>query len=180
MILTGLKIKQEVEKKNIIIEPFNDDQINPNSYDYRIGSTLKVYKSKILDTRKKNETESIEIPETGFVLKSDKVYLGHTIEVFGSDKYVPLLQGKSSTGRVGLFMHISVNVVDIGYIGQYTLMMHAVQPVKIYPGMRLGQVTFWKTLGEIKLYDGKYQNGVGPQSSQIYKDFLLSDKNKQK
>lgn len=171
MILTGPKIESEVKKGNIIITPFNRDQINPNSYDFRIGSKLIVYKDKILDARNNNSTVEIDIPLEGYVLQPDKLYLGHTIETVGSNKFVPIVRGKSSTGRVGLFIHITADLIDIGYVGQYTLMMHAVQPVRIYPNMRIGQVTFWKTLGDIVLYDGKYQKGNGPQSSQVYKDF---------
>lgn len=171
MILTGPKIKEEVEKGTIIIKPFNENQINPNSYDFRIGSTLIVYKNKILDTKKENPIRTVKIPESGIVLYPGRLYLGHTIETVGSKYFVPVIRGKSSTGRVGLFVHITADLIDIGYIGQFTLMMHAVQPVKIYPNMRIGQVTFWKTLGKIVLYHGKYQGGNGPQPSQVFKDF---------
>lgn len=171
MILTGPKIKQEVANGNIIISPFNEKQLNPNSYDFRIGNKLLVYKNKVLDTRHQNETEEIEIPEEGYVLQPDILYLGHTVEKVGSNMYVPVVRGKSSTGRVGLFVHITADLIDIGYIGQYTLMLHGVQPVRIYPNMRIGQVTFWKVLGDVVLYDGKYQDGSGPQASEVYKDF---------
>ena len=171
MILTGPKIEAEVKNGNIMISPFNHGQINPNSYDFRIGSKLLVYKDEILDTLNDNETIEVDIPSGGYVLQPDKLYLGHTIEVVGSNKFVPIVRGKFSTGRVGLFIHITADLIDIGYIGQYTLMLHAVQPVRIYPNMRIGQVTFWKTLGEIVLYDGKYQKGNGPQSSQVFRDF---------
>lgn len=171
MILTGPKIKQEVENRNIVISPFNNEQLNPNSYDFRIGNKILVYKNRVLDTRKPNETEEITIPEDGYVLQPDQLYLGHTIEKVGSKVYVPIVRGKSSTGRVGLFVHITADLIDIGYIGQYTLMMHAVQPVRIYPNMRIGQVTFWKVMGDIVLYDGKYQDGNGPQASEVYRDF---------
>jgi dCTP deaminase len=173
MILTGPKIREEVKNDNIVIEPFHDDQVNPNSYDFRIGNKILVYKNEILDTRENNPTEEITIPESGHVLQPNKLYLGHSKEIVGSEKFIPIVRGKSSTGRVGLFIHITADLIDIGYIGQYTLMMHAVQPVRIYPNMRIGQVTFWKTLGEIVLYEGKYQKGNGPQSSQVFKDFEI-------
>lgn len=171
MILTGPKIELEVKAGNITIVPFDHTQVTPNSYDFRIGSKLLVYKNKILDTHNDNETVEIDIPKEGYVLQPDKVYLGHTIEKIGSNKFVPILRGRSSTGRAGLFIHITADLIDIGYVGQYTLMLHAVQPVRIYPNMRIGQVTFWKVMGEIILYDGKYQDGNGPQASQVFKDF---------
>ncbi len=117
MILTGSKIKSEVKKGTIVIEPFDGKQINPNSYDFRIGSTLVVYRNKILDSKKDNPTIVIKIPKSGVILYPEKLYLGHTIEKIGSNHYVPVVRGKSSTGRVGLFVHITADLIDIGYIG---------------------------------------------------------------
>lgn len=171
MILTGPKIQQEVLKGNIFIDPFSDEQINPNSYDFRLGEYVKVYKNHTLDSSKENITEAIKIPKEGLELTPDKLYLGFTLETIGSDQYVPIIRGKSSTGRIGLFVHITADLIDIGSKGQITLMMHAIQPLKIYPGMRIGQVTFWKVLGNIVLYQGKYQSSVGPMASQTFKDF---------
>jgi dCTP deaminase len=171
MILTGPKIKQEHAKGTITIAPFDEKYINPNSYDFRLGDTLVVYKNKVLDSKAPNETETITIPEEGIVLQPDKLYLGHTIETVGSDHYVPILRGKSSTGRMGLFVHITADLIDIGFKGRFTLMMHAVQPLRVYPGMRIGQVTFWQTVGEVDLYTGKYQGSSSPMASQVYKDF---------
>lgn len=171
MILTGPKIKEEAAKGNIILKPFTNRFTNPNSYDFRLGKTIKVYKNKTLDAKLPNETKTIMIPTSGLVLQPNTLYLGHTVEKIGSTKYVPIIRGKSSTGRLGLFVHITSELIDIGFVGQLTLMLHAVQPVKIYPGMRIGQVTFWKTLGPVKLYQGKYQGSIGPNSSQVYKDF---------
>lgn len=171
MILTGPKIKRERQRSKLTIEPFDDKYINPNSYDFRLGDTLVVYENKTLDTKKANKTKTIKIPEEGIVLQPDTLYLGHTIETIGSNHYVPVLRGKSSTGRMGLFVHITADLVDIGFEGQLTLMMHAVQPLRVYPGMRIGQITFWQTTGDIDLYDGKYQGSKLPQASQVYKDF---------
>lgn len=174
MILTGPRIQQGVEQGEITIEPFLPEFINPNSYDVRLGDVLKVYKNTILDSKQPNETEDITIPEEGYLLKPDVLYLGHTVEKIGSDKYVPIVRGKSSTGRAGLFVHITADLVDIGFCGQLTLMLHAVQPLVIYPGMRIGQVTFWKTAGDIRLYEGKYQSSAGARASEAYRDFKKS------
>jgi dCTP deaminase len=171
MILTGSKIRQAVLANDITISPFSDDNVNPNSYNFTLGDTLLVYKPGILDPKKVNQTFEITIPEEGFIIEPDKVYLGHTLEVMGSNKYVPIIRGRSSTGRLGLFVHITADLIDIGSINQYTLMLHSVQPVKIYPGMKIGQVTFWEVSGDITLYRGKYQGKMGPQASQIHKDF---------
>lgn len=133
-----------------------------------------MYKNLILDAKIANEIDTIEISEDGFILQPNRLYLGHSVEVMGSKQYVPIIRGKSSTGRIGLFVHITADLIDIGSVGQISLMMHAVQPVKIYPNMRVGQITFWKTLGEIVLYDGKYQGSRGPQPSKGYADFARS------
>lgn len=172
MILTGKKIIEEVKNKKIIIDPFSLEQINPNSYNFRLGNTIKTYKKKILDVKKINEVETITIPKDGLLLMPQILYLGHTYEVMGSETYVPIIRGRSSTGRVGLFIHITADLIDIGSINQWTLQMHAVQPIRVYPNMLIGQVTFWKVEGDINLYKGKYQGSRGPMESQIHKDFI--------
>ena len=94
----------------------------------------------------------------------------------GSKHCVPIIRGRSSTGRLGLFIHITADIIDIGSINQWTLQMHAVQKIKIYPGMLIGQVTFWVPKGKIILYKGKYQGSRGPMESQIYKDFIIKER----
>lgn len=171
MILTGEEIKKQVFSKRIVIEPFDEGCLTTNSYDFHLGDKILTYKSHILDCQVKNSTIEQTIPKDGLVLVPEKLYLGHTKETMGSNHYVPVIRGKSSTGRMGLFVHITADLIDIGSINQYTLMLHATQPVKIYPGMKIGQITFWKPEGSIKLYKGKYNGLRGPQASQLFKDF---------
>ncbi len=171
MILSGMKIQEKVFSNEITIDPFFPSQINPNSYNFRLGKTLKVYDDEILDPKKENKTRLIEIPSEGYLLEPTKLYLGHTEEIMGSNLYVPIIRGRSSIGRIGLFIHITADLIDIGSINQWTLQMHCVQPLRVYSGMLIGQVTFWTVEGEIKLYNGKYQGGRGPMSSQIHQDF---------
>ena len=78
MILTGSKIREEVKNKKIVIEPFNIDNINPNSYNYTLGNYVKVYKNYVLDSKEKQEVEIINIPDEGLVIEPDKIYLGFT------------------------------------------------------------------------------------------------------
>lgn len=171
MILTGREILREHRSARIDIRPFNLDQINPNSYDFRLGSTLKTYVDYVLDTRHRNEVETTEIPKSGLILRPGRIYLGHTLEIMGSDHYVPIIRGKSSTARLGLFVHVTADIIDIGSHNQWTLQLNPVQPVKVYPGMLVGQVTFWKTVGEVTLYSGKYQGSMGPVESLVHLDF---------
>jgi dCTP deaminase len=171
MILTGSEIKREWEAKRVRIDPFTPDQINPNSYNFRLGRTLKYYKNQILDPRLQQETITEEIPPEGYVLRPDKIYLGHTEETMGSDYFVPIIRARSSIARIGLFVHVTADLIDIGSYNQWTLQLHAIQPVRIFVGMLIGQVTFWCVKGEITLYRGKYQGSKGPMESEIYKDF---------
>ncbi|MBF6228516.1 dCTP deaminase [Nocardia abscessus] len=171
MILTGSEIESQVAQGRITIDPFEPEQLNPNSYNFRLGDVLKVYSETILDVRKPNSVKTIYLPEEGMILQPDRVYLGSTVEVMGSDHYVPIIRARSGVARLGLFIHITADLIDIGSVNQWTLQLHAVQPLRIYPGMLLGQVTFWRTEGPVTLYSGKYQGSLGPQESAIHLDF---------
>ena len=171
MILTGSEITKQVNKNRITILPFDSKNVNPNSYNIELGEYLKVYEDCILDSKKELKTKIIKIPDEGIILEPSKVYLGYTKETIGSNYFVPTITGRSSSGRLGLFVQITADLVDIGFVGNLTFQLHAVQPLKIYKGMKIGQIMFWKPKGKIKLYDGKYQNSVGPQESKVYVDF---------
>jgi len=172
MILTGNEIAKQVSKGRITINPFNEKQLNPNSYDFRLGNKLKIYKNLALDPKKKQETETITIDKNGFTLMPNKIYLGHTFETMGSNHFVPIIKGKSTIARLGLFIHVTADLIDIGSINEWTLQLHSVEPVLVFPVMLIGQVTFWTVKGKIKLYTGKYQGSKGPTESKIYKDFI--------
>lgn len=171
MILTGHEIQREVLNNRIWIDPFNPNQVNPNSYDFRLGHILLVYKQYLLDVKIKNETETIHIPKDGLVLQPGRIYLGHTLEIMGSPVDVPIIRAKSSIARLGLFIHITADLIDVGSHNQWTLQLNPVRPIRIYPEMLIGQVTFWMAKGEITPYTGKYQGSRGPMASQAYLDF---------
>jgi dCTP deaminase len=171
LILTGAKIASEHKAGRIDIRPFDSQQISPNSYDFCLGPRILGYKDYVLDCRRPNETVEIPFPEGGLVLQPGRIYLGHTLEIMGSDHYVPIIRGRSSVARLGLFVHVTADMIDIGSHNQWTLQLHAVQPVRVYRSMRIGQVTFWKPKGKIVLYDGKYQGSMGPRGSEIHRDF---------
>ena len=171
MILSGLKIDEEVKNGKIVIEPYDYNDINPNSYNYTLGEYVKVYKNRELDSKIKEEVEIIKIPDEGLVIDPEKIYLGYTEEIIGSDYYVPVITGRSSTGRLGLFVQITSDLVDIGFKGRLTLQLHSTQPVRIYKGMKIGQIMFWKVYGNVQLYNGKYQNSLVPRESEVWRDF---------
>jgi dCTP deaminase len=170
VILTGPEIADSVADGRVRIDPFDPGLVNPNSYNVRLGGTLLVYTEPVIDAHGENPTRRIRVPDGGFVLQPDELYLGHTMERVGSDQYVPLLFGRSSVGRLGLFVEITAPIGDIGFHGQWTLMLSAVRPLRVYPGMRIGQIMFFVSLGEVDLYRGKYQASQGPQASRYWHD----------
>ncbi|MDF2685875.1 MAG: dcd [Clostridia bacterium] len=171
MILSGKEIINNLNK-NIFIEPFNINKINPNSYNLALHNELLVYKNVILDMKIPNTTEKITIPDEGLILEPNKLYLGRTIEHTKTDKFVPMLEGRSSIGRLGLFIHITAGFGDVGFSGYWTLEMFCIQPVKIYPGVEICQIYYHDILGEYEPYNsGKYQNNTEIQPSLLYKDF---------
>ena len=173
MILTGSEIKRQVELKRIHIVPFIEENLNPNSYNFRLGDILKICNENVLDPRGKNKFGEIKIPEEGFVLKPNQLYLGHTLEEMGSDFYVPTMQARSSVGRLGLYIYLNSGLGDIGFKRQWTLELHVIHPLRVYPGMKVGQMLFWRTEGKIILYNGKYKDSKGPEVSQIWRDFSV-------
>ncbi|MFG2782977.1 PEP/pyruvate-binding domain-containing protein [Streptomyces prunicolor] len=171
MILTGSEIARERTNDRITIEPFTPEQVNPNSYNFRLGSRLRVYSEMPLDPRRENACVDIEMSAEGYVLEPGRLYLAHTQEVLGSRHYAPTFAARSSVARLGLFINLSASLGDIGYEGQWTLQLYTMNRVRVYPGMTIGQMMWWRPQGEIELYDGKYQGAVGPRSSDIHKDF---------
>lgn len=171
MILSGLKIKEEIEKNNIFIEPFEEKLVNPNSYNYRLGNILLEIDEDIIDSKKETKYKTIKLTEKGYVLKPHKLYLGSTFEKIGSNKYVTQLIGRSSIGRLGLFLQVTAPLGHVGCNHNWTLELKAVQPLRVYPGMKIGQVTFWVIDGSIdKTYkNGKY-NYSKPHISMFYKE----------
>lgn len=171
MILTGPQIESAVEQGDIVIRPFRKRQIAPNSYDFRLGNRCCVYVAKTLDAAKENKTRTFPIPNSGVVLRPDRVYLVNTEETMGSERYVPIIRGRSSVGRLGIFIDITADLIDLGSVNQWTLQLHAVHPVRVYPGMLIGQVTFWQTVGRRQQYKGKYAWRTSPVPSMSYLDF---------
>lgn len=171
MILSGKEIKNKLGKE-IIIEPFSEKQLNPNSYNLKLHNELLVYDETVLDMKKQNKAKKIIIPDEGLVLEPGKLYLGRTIEYTETDKYVPMLEGRSSVGRLGLFIHVTAGFGDVGFHGYWTLEIFCVQPIRIYSGIELCQIYYHSIEGDYDVYSsGKYQNNQGVQPSLLYKDF---------
>lgn len=171
MILSGKEIKNKLGKE-IVIEPYNQGQLNPNSYNLRLHNELLVYENNVLDMKSENKAKKLIIPPEGLVLQTGKLYLGRTVEYTKTEGYVPMLEGRSSIGRLGLFVHITAGFGDVGFSGFWTLEMFCVQPIKIYPEVEICQVFYHSIEGSYDVYkSNKYQNNTGIQPSLLFKDF---------
>ena len=156
MILSDKRILEEIEKKTIVIKPYDREKLGSNSYDVHLGSSLAVYKDKILDAKKHNEVDHFEIPEEGFVLEPNLLYLGVTLEYTETHAHVPFLEGKSSTGRLGIDIHATAGKGDIGFCGHWTLEISCKIPARIYAGMPIGQLIYFPLEGDVEIsYDSK-------------------------
>ena len=131
MILTGNEIHNQVKLGKIHISPFSAENLNPNSYNFRLGNRIKIYTEKILDPAKENKCKEIIIPDEGLVLQPNQLYLGHTIEEMGSDFFVPIMQARSSVGRLGLYIYLNSGLGDLGFKRQWTLELHAIHPLRV-------------------------------------------------
>lgn len=155
MILTKSKIIDSVKFGYITLEPFIFENVNPNSYNYRLGENLKVYQ---YTKNHEHVWNDIVIDNNGYTLEPGRMYLGHTLEKIGSAVYGMSLIGRSSIGRLGLFLQVSA---DLGHTTSnhcWTLELVAVRKVRIYPGMIIGQVSFWKNKGSVIQCKSEYLN----------------------
>lgn len=224
-MLTGREILKQVKKGNIHIDPFDESQLNPNSYNLRLGKELAIYSrgstdrvydlqnlsksnphvitgitetdpgfysmdvkadndnnyimecplmyNSVLDPismNKDNELIRFEIPETGYVLQPGVLYLGRTVEHTYTDKYIPMINGRSSGGRLGISIHICAGFGDIGFDGTWTLEITAVEPVIIFPNTEIAQVCYFTPVGNTKMqYNGRYNKQVAATGSRFYK-----------
>jgi dCTP deaminase len=156
MILTDIQILAEIEKGTIKLEPYNRDCLGTNSYDVHLGKYLATYKDRVIDARKHNEIVHFEIPEEGFMLQPNTLYLGVTEEYTETLAHVPFLEGKSSVGRLGIDIHATAGKGDVGFCNTWTLEISVTQPVIVYAGMPIGQLIYFVVNGEIEnMYNKK-------------------------
>ena len=177
MILSGLEIERRLGT-DIEIDPFDRERLNPNSYNLSLHNELLVYEELVLDMARPNRYRRHTIPPEGLVLAPNKLYLGRTAERTETHNLVPMLEGRSSIGRLGLFVHVTAGFGDVGFCGYWTLEMFAVQPIRIYAGVEIAQVFYHTLEGDVQEYGrdpggspGKYQNNVDIQPSMLYRDF---------
>ena len=158
-ILSGSEIKKQIGLGNIWINPFHEQQVNPNSYNVRLGDILKVYEEAFLDVRHRPNEKIIKITDEGYRLSPGIGYLGTTVEMVGSTKYVPIINGRSTLGRYFLTVHQTAGFGDVGFYGHWTLEIVVMGqiPIWIYPGIEIAQICFEELVGEgEQQYHGRY------------------------
>jgi len=163
MILTGCKIIEAIHSGNIVISGFTPDRVNPNSYNYRLGDELKVYIGK--DLEGVPIFNSVQIGPEGYVLRPGIAYLGVTDEIIGSNLYAMSLIGRSSIGRLGLFLQISANLGHTTSCHRWTLELYAARSIRVYPKMLIGQVSFWTNQGTVRCMGKTYALHNKPMES---------------
>jgi dCTP deaminase len=184
MILSDRDIRTELEAGRIIIDPYDERCLQPSSIDLHVDSQFRVFANSrypFIDVREEmpDLTELVEVkPDEPFILHPGEFVLGSTLErVALPDDLVARLEGKSSLGRLGLLIHSTAGYVDPGWDGYLTLELSNVAnlPITIYPGMKIGQISFFQlTTAADTPYGGagsKYQGQRGPTASRIHEEF---------
>jgi dCTP deaminase len=190
-ILCDREIRYAIARGEIEIDPYDRAHVNPVSVDLTLGDEVLVYERwaeqlqpgeppigaefHVLDIKEKPSTLMFKIPEKGLVLKPGIGYLMHTRERVFTRKFVPVLDGKSSIGRLFMVVHVTAGFGDPGFNGQYTLEVTVTHALRIYAGMRIAQMRFHTIVGEVeRSYEGNYvgENARGPVASRAYRQFL--------
>jgi dCTP deaminase len=197
MILSGNEIRRQVQEGRIEITPFRPDHINPASVDLTLGDEIGVYanwvevpflqspnfvedgrgfraRDRVFDIKEEPYLLKYKIsPEKGWVLRPGIGYLAHTAERVNTDFFVPILDGKSSIGRLFVKIHETAGFGDPHFNGQYTLEVTAMHPIRIYAGMRFCQIRFHKIEGDVTPYEGNYagDDARGPVASKAWRQF---------
>jgi dCTP deaminase len=177
MILTDGEILKNLWSGNIVISPFDQKYLNPNSVDLTLNGLCKVYIDETLDCKKPNPTREFTIPDDGYVLQPGELYLYSCNERIGvKENICATVMGKSSLGRLGLDIHVCAGFIDTGFEGSLVLEMRVIKPLKIYPNQKICQIKFEYTSGNVlESYDkksgSKYHNQSGVVESQMHKNF---------
>lgn len=177
MILSDTSIMVEIERGNIIISPFNETNLNPCSIDLTLADEYKVYDNDILDVREEQATWTFKVGSEGVLLYPGKVYLFRCNEYIGCKANIRgKVEGKSSLGRLGLFVHVTAGFIDCGFEGSLVLEFVPIQTIRVYPNMKVCQIEFARVEGHIReTYDkkknSKYHKQSGVQESKYHLNF---------
>ena len=186
MILSDADIRREIKDGRIVIKPFDDEMVQPSSVDVRIDSQFRVFHNhryEVIDVKKRMDdlTEPVDVEaDQPFILHPGEFVLGSTLEwVELPNDIAGRLEGKSSLGRLGLVTHSTAGFVDAGFRGHLTLELSnlANLPITLYPGMKIGQMAFFRLTSPADVSYGddslrsKYQGQRGPTPSKYWENF---------
>jgi dCTP deaminase len=184
MILSDRDIREQISAGRITIDPFDPSCLQPSSVDLHVDDQFRVFANSrypYIDVREEmpDLTELVQVkPDEPFILHPGEFVLGSTLErVSIPDDLVARLEGKSSLGRLGLLIHSTAGYVDPGWDGYLTLELSNVAnlPITLYPGMRIGQISFFQLTSPAETPYGragnKYQGQRGPTASRFFRDF---------
>jgi len=173
MILSDTKILEHIKSGGIVIEPFDPTLLGSNSYDVHLSKNLATYVDHELDSKKHNEIKHFEIPDDGFLLQPDELYLATTEEYTETHKHVPFLEGKSSTGRLGIDIHATAGKGDVGFCNFWTMEISVTKPVRVYAGMPIGQLIFYVVEGEVNMPYNKKESAKYTKKEHIPQESMM-------
>ena len=188
MMFSDRSLREAMEAGRIEVDPLGENAIQPSSIDLRLAPQFRIFRNHtrgLIDVKQdlSDLTEMVEIDPSGdeaFILHPGEFVLGSTLErVKVPEDLVARIEGKSSLGRLGLLIHSTAGFVDAGWNGQLTLELSNVAslPITLYPGMKIGQISFMQMTspaenpygsGEVR---SKYQDQVGPVASRYWENF---------
>jgi dCTP deaminase len=179
-MLVDHEIQKEIDNGVIVIKPFDKNCINTNSYDVHLSDEIGVYEDDVLDVKKKSKLLLTKIPDSGMVLLPGTLYISSTAEYTETMEHVPCLHGKSSTGRLGINIHQTSDIGNIGFKGTWTLEISVISKVRIYAGMPIGQIVYFRANKPLVTYDKKpdahYRDQIEPRGSEMHNSFFQKDK----
>lgn len=167
MILTGTEIHNQIQEGQISIYPFEGIYLNANSYTCHLGNLIKEAPQGIIDPKKRCSWTEDTIPEEGRLLQPLQLYLCHTLETLGSRSFILSLTGYPPLAKLGLYLQVSADLAQLGPAHCWTLEITVIQPLRIYAGMAIGQVSCWIADGEKFFYEGLYAKVSTPLEAQL-------------
>ena len=190
MLLSDRDIVRELDAKRIVLEPSDAAMVQPSSVDVRLDRYFRLFdnhKYPFIDPAEDQPelTRLIEVaPDEPFILHPGEFALGSTFELIGlPDDIAARLEGKSSLGRLGLLTHSTAGFIDPGFTGHVTIELSnvATLPIKLWPGMKIGQLCFFQLTSPSENpygsgpYGNRYQGQRGPTASRSFLNFHRSD-----
>jgi dCTP deaminase len=190
MLLSDQDIRKEVESGRVVVEPFDATMVQPSSVDVRLDRYFRVFENHRYphidpSIEQPDLTRSLEpVGDEPFILHPGEFVLGSTYEVVSlPDDIAGRLEGKSSLGRLGLLTHSTAGFIDPGFRGHVTLELSnvATLPIKLWPGMKIGQLCLFRLSSPAEhpygsaVYGSRYQDQRGPTPSRSYLNFYRTD-----